>query len=120
MWQEKRVHKRITLSLPIDYEYLGTDKKECSSTVSKDVSEGGLRLALNKFYSPKTKFLLKINLEGLNRIIETIAEIAWSFNAQFSNRYYSGLRFVGMSSLDQRMLKEYIEMRGITKTQQLS
>jgi len=120
MWQEKRAYKRVNLSLPIDYEYLGADKKEYHSTVSKDVSEGGLRLALHKFHSPKTKFLLKIKLEGLNRIIETMAEIAWSFNAQFSNNYYSGLRFVDMSSSNQKMLKEYIEMREITKTQQLS
>lgn len=117
MREERRINKRITLSLPIDYKYLETDKKEYNSAISKDISEGGVRLLFHRFYPPKTRFLLKINLEGLNKIIETIAEIAWSFNAQFSNMYNCGLRFLEINTSDQRILKEYIEMQEITKSQ---
>jgi c-di-GMP-binding flagellar brake protein YcgR len=114
MWREKRLYKRLTLSLPIDYESLDTERKECFSSVCKDISEGGVRLVCHRFHPPKTKFLLKINLEKVNKIIEAIAEVAWSFNMQFSHRYYGGLRFVEMSSLDQGVLKEYIQMQEIT------
>jgi c-di-GMP-binding flagellar brake protein YcgR len=116
MFQEKRLNKRISLSLPINYESLETNKKELDATVSRDISEGGLRLTFHKFYPPKTKFRLKINLGGIDKIIETIAETVWSFNAQFSNRYYSGLRFLEMGVPEQKMLKEYLEIQGITKT----
>ncbi|MDD5617868.1 MAG: PilZ domain-containing protein [Candidatus Omnitrophica bacterium] len=115
MWQEKRTDKRINLSLPIDYESLETTKREHDSTVSKDISEGGMRIVLKKFYPPKTKFLLKINLEGINKIIEAMAEIAWSFNAQFSNAYYSGLRFSEIDVSDRRILREYIKIKEITR-----
>lgn len=116
MLQEKRLNKRISLSLPINYESLETTRKELDTTVSRDISEGGVRLVFHKFYPPKTKFLLKIGLEGIDKIIEAIAEIVWSFNAQFSNRYYSGLRFLEMDSSEQKILKEYLGIQGITKT----
>jgi len=116
MFQEKRINKRINLSLPINYESLEIEKKEIDSAISKDISEGGLRLLFHKFYPPKTKFLLKIKLEGIDKIIETMAEIAWSFNAQFSNNYYSGLRFLEMDSSERKILKEYLDIKEITKT----
>ncbi|MBL7196891.1 MAG: PilZ domain-containing protein [Candidatus Omnitrophica bacterium] len=116
MWQEKRVNKRITLSLPINYEVSDTQKKELSSTVCKDISEGGLKLMLKKFYPPKTKFLIKINLEGINRIIETMAESVWSFNMHFSNMYYNGLCFVDLSTPDRKKLKEYLVIKEITSS----
>jgi c-di-GMP-binding flagellar brake protein YcgR len=116
MFEEKRKNKRISLSLPTYYEPLETDRKVHLNTVSKDISEGGIRLAFSKFYPPKTKFLLKITLEGINKVIEPLAEIVWSFNTQFSNSYYSGLRFLEMAPSQQETLREYIEIREITKT----
>ena len=114
MWQEKRESKRITLSLPIDYEILNTEKKETSSTICKNISEGGLKLVFNKFYPPKTQFLIKINLAGINRIVETIAESAWSFNMHFSNMYYSGVRFLELNKSNRRNIREYLMMKEIT------
>jgi len=114
MWQEKRQTRRLSLSLPINYEVLDTEEKEASNTISKNISEGGLKVVFKKFYPPKTKFLLRINLEGINKVIETIAETAWSFNMHFSNTYYSGLRFIYLDPKKQQMIKEYITIKGIT------
>lgn len=116
MWQEKRQNKRITLSLPIDYEIVDTKEKELSSTICKNISEGGLKVVFKKFYPPKTKFLVKINLLGINRIIENIAEIAWSFNMTFTNTYYSGLHFVNLNTFHQKQLREYLMMKEIIGT----
>ena len=115
MENKKRQNKRLALSLPIYYEVLEKGKKEIGDTICKDISEGGIKLMLKKFYPPKTKFLLKINLEGINRIIETIAESIWSFNTHFSNSYYNGLRFAGLNISDQKTLGEYITIKEITK-----
>jgi len=113
--EERRQNKRLALTLPIYYEVLEKDKKEIGDTVCKDISEGGMKLMLKKFFPPKTKFLLKINLEGINRIVETIAESIWSFNVHFSNSYYNGLRFTDLSTSDQKTLGEYIAIKGITE-----
>ncbi|MFC1645607.1 PilZ domain-containing protein [Candidatus Omnitrophota bacterium] len=114
MWQEKRKNKRITLSLPIDYEILNTEEKEINSTICKNISEGGLKLVFKKFYLPKAQFLVKINLAGINRVVETIAESAWSFNMHFSNMYYTGVRFLDLSISNRRNIREYLMMKEIT------
>ncbi|MFC1709431.1 PilZ domain-containing protein [Candidatus Omnitrophota bacterium] len=116
MWQEKRQSKRITLSLPIDYTVLDTIEKEFSSTICKNISEGGLKVVFRRFFPPKTKFLLKINLMGINKIIETMAESAWSFNIHYANTYYSGLRFQDLNSPNRKLLNEYLVMKEITKS----
>ncbi|MDD5005616.1 MAG: PilZ domain-containing protein [Candidatus Omnitrophica bacterium] len=115
MNEEKRLHKRISLSLPINYEVLETEKKEYNTTVCKDISEGGIRLVLKKFYPPKTKLLLKISLEGINKVIEAMAETVWSYNMRFANTYHNGLRFINLDTRDQNILREYIAVRELTE-----
>lgn len=115
MWQEKRINRRITVSLPINYEVLDRDKN-VDSTICKNISEKGIKLVFKKFFPPKTKFLLKVNLEGMNRIIETIAESIWSFNMQFSNLYYNGLRFDYINAADRNAIREYLMMKEITSS----
>lgn len=107
-YQEKRLNKRINISLPINYETLGLDRKELGNTISKDISETGIKLILKEFYPPQTKFLIQINLKGINKAIETVVETVWSFNIQFSNAYYNGLRFIELNARNKEILSEYI------------
>jgi c-di-GMP-binding flagellar brake protein YcgR len=116
MWEEKRESKRITLSLPIDYVALDSESKELDSTICKNISEGGLKVVFKKFYPPRSKFLVRINLTGMNRIIETIAESVWSFNMQFANTYYNGLRFVDLNLPARKKLKEYLTLKEIMRS----
>lgn len=115
MVQEKRQNKRLSLSLPIDYKTLDTNDIDLDSTICKNISESGLKLVLKKFYPPKTKFLLKINLAGINKVIETIAESAWSFNMHFSNMYYNGLRFIDLNPSSQKQLQQFLMMKEIIR-----
>ncbi|MFH1622417.1 MAG: PilZ domain-containing protein [Candidatus Omnitrophota bacterium] len=115
MWQEKRINRRVTVSLPINYEVLDREKN-IDSTICKNISENGIKLVLKKFYSPKTKFLIKVDLEGINKIIETVAESVWSFNMHFSNLYYNGLHFDHINAPDRNALKEYLMMKEITSS----
>lgn len=115
MYQEKRLNKRITLSLPINYEALETKSKEMDTTASKDISESGIKMIFKKFYPPKTKFLIRVNLEEINKTIETIAETVWSFNMRFSDMYYNGLRFLDLNTTNQKALSEYIAIKEVLK-----
>ena len=115
MSQEKRQNKRLTLSLPIDYKTLGTNNADLDSTICKNISEGGLKLVLKNFFPPKTKFLLKIKLADINKVVEAIAESAWSFNMHFSNMYYNGLRFIDLNASNRKQLQQYIMMKEIVR-----
>ena len=114
MLEEKRESKRINLSLPMDYVVLDSEDKELDSTICKNVSEGGLKVVFKKFYPPKTRFLIRLNLAGMNRIIEAIAESAWSYNMHFADTYYNGLHFVDLNKTYKKQLKEYLMLKEIT------
>lgn len=114
MWNEKRINRRITVSLPINYETIDIPKKMIGHTVSKDISEGGLKILLERFYPPHTKFLIRLNINQINRTIESIAETVWSFNMHSSNQYLNGLRFIDLGKQNQNLLKEYIFVKNIT------
>ena len=49
MTEEKRRHKRINISVPINYEFLETDSKAVADSVTKNISESGVRMVFDKF-----------------------------------------------------------------------
>lgn len=114
MVDEKRKHKRINVSLPVNYATLEIPEKRCGNAVCKDISQGGVKIILDRFYPHKTKFLLKVDLENVRRVIESIAETIWSFNEPYSNRYYAGLQFIDMNKENKNILKQYINVQEVT------
>lgn len=113
MANERREYERLSISMPINYETLETPEKRCGETSSKDISQGGIKIILDRFYPHQTKFLLKVNLENVHRVIESIAETVWSFNEPYSNRYCAGLRFTEMNRENRNILKQYLSIHGL-------
>jgi len=108
MTQEKRTDKRLSVYLPINYDILGSPKKEFGNTTSKDLSSNGIRILTNKFFPTGTKFFIKLHLTDINRIMEIEAEGKWSSNIQFSNNFHSGLRFTNLNTEQEKILEEYV------------
>ncbi|MFC1753451.1 PilZ domain-containing protein [Thermoproteota archaeon] len=112
-FEKRRTNKRILVSLPIHFETVETPDKRYGDGVSKDISEGGMRIMLERFFPPKSKFLLKINLGKTNRTIQAMTETIWSVNVRSSHRYYNGMRFLDMNNEDKSLLKEYLYIKYI-------
>ena len=110
MANERRESKRAVVSLPVNYATLEIPQKRCGDTVCKDISQEGIKILLDRFYPHQTKFLLKLNLENAHRVIESVAETAWSFNEPYSNRSYTGLRFTDMNKENKNILKQYLSV----------
>lgn len=113
MPEERRAYERISASLPINYETLDTADKKYGTTLSRDISQGGIKILFDRFYALKTKFLLKVELENNHKIFEGIAESVWSVDDTRSNRYYNGLRFIDITKENQDILKQYINIQTI-------
>ena len=120
MQEEKRLDKRISVYLPINYDILGTEQKELGSTTSKDLSLRGIKILTEKFFPPGTKFLLKLNLKDIDKMLELMAQSRWSSNIQFSNRYQSGLSFEDLNPQYKKALEEYIKFKQAIKDKEES
>lgn len=110
---EKRQTIRAQVALSVNYEMLETPDKRSGNTIAKDISENGIRLITERFYPPKSKFLVRISLADINKTIEAIAETVWSFNARFSNQYVNGLCFTDMDKPYRQILKDYLLTCGL-------
>ena len=115
MIKERRTNKRINVSLPINYEILDGNERKCGHTICKDISNEGIKIILDKFYPNRSKFLIKVNLENMHRVVESVAESIWSFNESYSNRYYNGLKFTDINIENQKLLKDYVFLRGTSE-----
>jgi len=113
MSNERRANERINAALPINYETIDTAEKHYGNTISKDISPGGIKILIDKFYPHKTKFLLRVQLGNNHKMIEGVTESVWSFNEPYSNRYHSGLRFIDMNKEYQNILKQFISIQTI-------
>lgn len=107
-FDEKRRYPRFNTHLPIRFQ-LKESPSKFGYTLSRDISEGGMRLILNEFIRPKTEVLLETILLG--RIFNPITKVVWAQRISHSDNYQLGLEFLEMDGLERRKLKEYIEYK---------
>lgn len=104
---EKRKSSRLTISLPVSYEFLG-DKKNFGSSLTKDLDENGLKIKSDNFFPANTKLIITLYFPEVKRIIRTEARTAWSQRLNYSNKYVAGLIFLNINPIYKRWLQEYI------------
>ena len=112
---EKRAINRIATTSSMRYAFLESPNKEFGNTVTKDISPSGAQIVLKKFFPPKSQFLVQINLEESNTIVEAIVESVWSFNKRFSDMYHSGMRFVSMTPRNRQKIEDYIKIKQVVQ-----
>lgn len=106
-FEEKRLTPRIKLSTPLRYQIRG--EPEFNTTVSDDISVGGLSFYESKFIAPKTPLNLEINV--LSRILRPMGRVAWSSPLPHSDRYRLGIEFLEFNLKEKDYLSDYIDMQ---------
>lgn len=107
-FEEKRKYIRFDSHLPVRFQ-LKESPSKFGHTLSRDISEGGMRLILNEFLRPKTELLLEMIILG--RIINPSARIVWSQRISHSDNYQMGLEFLEMERIEKEKLKKYIDYK---------
>lgn len=98
--QEKRQFRRINHSEPVQFQFL--DPRIAGGCVAKDLSEGGIRIRLNRFVPLKEDLTLVIHLADQN-IVECTGRVVWVEKSRFGEYYEAGLMF---SEDDARLINQ--------------
>ncbi|MFH1045490.1 MAG: PilZ domain-containing protein [Candidatus Omnitrophota bacterium] len=113
---ERRRCVRIDTDIDVLYEVLYGNKAHKRSTLAKNISVGGLNLALEEKLLPDTLLELQLNIPGSAHSILTQGKIVWvkeiigRFIVQKQERYFStGVKFLEMSQNDQALLNSFID-----------
>jgi c-di-GMP-binding flagellar brake protein YcgR len=84
-----------------------------TTTQSRDISEGGVRLILWDRFENGTLLKLKFLLPGFNRIIVATGQIVWTqevatVDAKTKKTYDAGIEFIYVDSEDRKKITEYV------------
>lgn len=116
MTQERRKFVRLTSKLTATYRLADPAKNLLDETVSsltKDVSGGGVRLATAIQFAPGTHIEVKVKFPDRATPVAFTAEVVWSQQAQpaeggdRTRRYDTGMRFLKISPEDQKFVLQH-------------
>ena len=104
--KEQRQFPRVPLHAPLHFQIKTTSK--FGSTVSRDISEGGIRFLSDDFIPVGTSMILEINLGNIPKYINAVAEAVWEQKIPHSERYQLGLRFSELDEVYYQDICEYV------------
>ena len=115
MFIERRAYPRYEVNFPVKYclvedkneiqNILEHSKKEMNATV-RDISLGGMQVALDKPLKEGEVFVFEIPLPGLKEPLSACAEVLWA------NGNKGGLHFLLIGDDDLTALKVYLKKLG--------
>jgi len=107
--QENRKHKRIERRFPLKYKELRQDDLLPKGTISKNISEGGLRFRSDTFFSMASRLVLELNLPTIEKPIRAISRVAWIKKLPAGDDYEVGNHFVEITREDRESIRGFID-----------
>lgn len=114
--KERRRFSRINARLPLQYKDIQRPIETYSGTLTRDISEGGVRFISNEFLSIFTRLLLEISVPSFSRPIKVISKVAWIQKFPRTNQYNVGVQFMDVTEEDKKHLASFIAKSPAPKT----
>ena len=107
---EQRKSKRVRVHVPVRYRALKAGAGVTgSATLSRNLSESGVRFKAAEFISIATRLILEMDIPLLNRPVKAISKIAWIRKVSTGDNYDVGSYFLEMSKKDKELVSEYVD-----------
>lgn len=113
--KERRRYPRYNLRLPLQYKNMKALSGPLNGTLTRDLSEGGVRFIGNEFLSLANRLVLIISLPAPSRSIKTVSKIAWIRKIPLGDQYEIGNQFLSMSEDDRKELKGHLEKLSVSQ-----
>ncbi|MCM8778515.1 MAG: PilZ domain-containing protein [Candidatus Omnitrophica bacterium] len=94
--QERRKYPRVYASIPMQFRPIGEFDKLPHDTITRDLSEGGVRFSSDKFIPVGTRIIVNVLLEGHREPLRSVAKIIWTRKQQYSDNYEVGCQFMNL------------------------
>jgi len=104
---ERRRFQRVDSNLPVRYKNIKTATVPMGS-LTKDISEGGIRFKTNEFISLACRLVVEITLPTVQRPIKAISKVAWIRKLSSGDQYELGNQFLEISKEDKSLVIDYV------------
>ena len=106
--KERRRFGRINARVPLQFKDIQRPIEIYNGTLTKDISEGGVRFTSNDFLSIFTRLFVEVSVPSFSRPIKAISKVAWIQKQPRANQYIVGLQFLDMTEEDRKHLAAFI------------
>jgi len=106
---ENRKADRVVTNIPIKLRRIGEQNKKTEKvTVSKNISEGGIRFKIQGFLSMACRLVLELDISYFSNPIKVISKVAWIKQTKNKDEYEVGNRFINMTKEDKDLISKYL------------
>jgi len=107
---EQRKSPRVKTHIPVRFRKLregaGIDG---ASSISKNLSEGGIRFRTNEFISMACRLILELDIPMFTKPVKAISKVAWIRKSPSGEDYEVGNQFLEISKKDKGLISEYVD-----------
>ncbi|MFH1593166.1 MAG: PilZ domain-containing protein [Candidatus Omnitrophota bacterium] len=108
MFEDKRKYSRVESRFPLKYRDLKKSGEEFRGTVSKNVSEGGIRFRSDRFISLACRLVVELNLPAMDKPIRAVSKITWIKKLPVGDDYEVGNQFLEIARDDKDSIRTFI------------
>ena len=109
-FEEKRRFPRIPSRFPLKYKDMRKKDEEFRGTVSKNLSEGGVRFRSDRFISLACRLVVELNLPELTKPIRAVSKITWIKKLPAGDDYEVGNQFLEISKEDKGFIRNFVKL----------
>ena len=113
--KERRQSPRMETSIPVRYRVLRDGGAEAvgTSSVTCDLSTGGLCFMANEFLSAACRLTLELDIPALAQPVTAVSEVAWiqKANGEDAGQCRVGSRFMEITDRDMELIAKYVNGR---------
>lgn len=111
---EKRKYERVKTHIPVRIRKLRDGANaDGTSSITKNLSEGGIRFRTAEFISMACRLLLELDIPMFTKPVKAISKVAWIKKAPSGDDYEIGNQFLEMSKEDKELISEYVDSLGM-------
>lgn len=102
--KERRQSERADSRCPLRYQFKG--QPNFYDTITRDISEGGLRFITNQFIPAFAELFLEVSLRPSTEPVRAAAKVSWVQKVPHSDQYYVGAHFTELNQEHKKNISE--------------
>jgi len=106
---ERRKFARLESRFPVKYKDLKGAGAESRGTISKNISEGGIRFRSDRFISLACRLVVELNLPKMVEPIKAVSKITWIRKLPAGDDYEVGNQFLEIRRKDKESIRDFIK-----------
>ena len=106
--EEKRRHKRVESSFPVQYRNLRKAGVMPAGSMTQNLSEGGVCFKSNEFVSLACRLVVEISLPNIPKPVKAISKVAWIRKIPSTDQYELGNQFLEITKEDRANIMNFV------------